>query len=105
MWPPHSFFLTPPLYTLLPLLLATRANTAITTTTIDDTDESFTWSGEWTAITPSSPCDFCASKPDPSETHGGTWHDGNYMSGKAERTGGSFTFTGHSDPLPECCSC
>ncbi|KAF7338035.1 Myb-DNA-bind-2 domain-containing protein [Mycena venus] len=91
MWLPHSFIL---------LLLAALASPAVTNTTIDDSDPSFAFTGTfWNVITPTSPCDFCSSKPDPSKTHGGTWHDGNINRNPgappgAANTSGSFTFMG-----------
>ncbi|KAF7369336.1 hypothetical protein MVEN_00261900 [Mycena venus] len=106
MGPPHSFITSPltastraiNLFVLLLctlLLLPSAVNGAITNTTIDDADSShFTFTGGWTAVSPSSPCDFCSSKPDASQTFGGTWHDGNYRTGASETTTGSFTFTG-----------
>ncbi|KAJ7438449.1 hypothetical protein FB451DRAFT_159546 [Mycena latifolia] len=82
---PHSFIL---------LVLAALANSSITNTTVDDTSSSFTFDGAWSAITPTSPCDICSSKPDPSQTQGGTWHDGNCRTGAPTTTTGSFTFQG-----------
>jgi len=82
---PHSFIV---------LLLAVLANAAITNTTIDDSNSSFTFTGTWNTITPTSPCTICSSKPDPSRTYGGTWHDGNIRDGAPVGTSGSFTFTG-----------
>ncbi|KAK7014210.1 hypothetical protein R3P38DRAFT_3001757 [Favolaschia claudopus] len=74
--------------------LASIVSGALTNTTVDDSSSSFSWSGEWTAVSPSSPCDFCASKPDPSQTNGGTWHDGNTVDNPSRQTTGSFTFKG-----------
>ncbi|KAJ7940312.1 hypothetical protein B0H13DRAFT_5870 [Mycena leptocephala] len=85
MWLPHS---------LIALLYAVFASGAITNTTVDDSDPSFTFTGAWNAITPSSPCDACSSKPDPLGTHDGTWHDGSIRSGVSIFTSGSFTFMG-----------
>ncbi|KAK7055386.1 hypothetical protein R3P38DRAFT_2846788 [Favolaschia claudopus] len=84
---PHSFI------TVL-AAFASIASGALTNTTVDDSSSSFSWSGEWTAVSPSSPCDFCASKPDPSQTNGGTWHDGNTVDNPSRQTTGSFTFKG-----------
>ncbi|KAJ7709554.1 hypothetical protein B0H17DRAFT_1190755 [Mycena rosella] len=84
MWLSHSFIL---------LVLAALANGSITNTTVDDTSSSFTFAGAWSGITPTSPCNGCSSKPDPSLTYGGTWHDGNIGNG-ASPTTGSFTFQG-----------
>ncbi|KAJ7827494.1 hypothetical protein B0H14DRAFT_2814519 [Mycena olivaceomarginata] len=85
MWLPHSFVF---------LLLAVLTSAAIINTTIDDSSSSFTFTGTWNTITPSSPCTICSSKPDPSKTHGGTWHDGNINIAIPVGTSGSFTFTG-----------
>ncbi|KAF7297214.1 hypothetical protein MIND_00954500 [Mycena indigotica] len=81
---------------LLPLLLAVvpSVNGALTNSTIDDTSSQFTFTGSWTATSASNPCNFCASKPDASQTFQQSWHDGNYRDGASQRTGGSFTFTG-----------
>ncbi|KAF7311414.1 Myb-DNA-bind-2 domain-containing protein [Mycena kentingensis (nom. inval.)] len=87
--PPRSL-LGPAL--VLPLLVCAAPKN----TTFDDTSASFSFSTGpqgWNAVTPSSPCDVCASNPDTSRVHEGTWHDGNIRSG-AEPTTGSFTFTG-----------
>ncbi|KAJ7049264.1 hypothetical protein C8F01DRAFT_761197 [Mycena amicta] len=65
---------------------------AQTTTTFDDTDSSFSWYGEWTPV--AGDCSWCASKVDPTQTYGGTWHDGNHVVTSSEQTGGSFAFTG-----------
>ncbi|KAJ6626178.1 hypothetical protein B0H10DRAFT_547596 [Mycena sp. CBHHK59/15] len=96
MGPPHSFIAVLPALAvlLLVLLCAPSANGAITNTTIDDTNSAFTFSGSWTAVSPSDPCAGCSSKPDASQTFGETWHDGNYRTGASETTTGSFTFTG-----------
>ncbi|KAF7308089.1 hypothetical protein MKEN_01171300 [Mycena kentingensis (nom. inval.)] len=82
-------------FLILPLL-TTPTLAATTTTIVDDTSSAWTFEGEWTAVTPSNPCDFCASKPDPTRIQGGSWHDGNFMRGKDEvgSSAGSFTFTG-----------
>ncbi|KAJ7484850.1 hypothetical protein B0H11DRAFT_2231520 [Mycena galericulata] len=94
-WPPHSFLSPQSFLPLLLLLLTSYANGAITNTTFDDASNSFTFVGQWTAITPSSPCGGCASKPpDLTQIYDGTWHDGNYMTGDSQMTSGSFTFTG-----------
>ncbi|KAJ6517293.1 hypothetical protein C8R47DRAFT_1062983 [Mycena vitilis] len=96
MWPPHSFLLLQSLskfFVLLPLF-ASRVCCTITNTTVDDTSNAFTWTGEWTAITPSAPCGGCASKPDTTQIEDGTYHDGNFETTKDEVTGGSFTFQG-----------
>ncbi|KAF7363736.1 hypothetical protein MSAN_01031400 [Mycena sanguinolenta] len=85
MWLPHSFIV---------LLYAFSASGGLTNTTYDDSDSSFTFSGAWTAITPSDPCSSCATKPDTSQIHGGTWHDGNYRDGASSFTTGTFTFQG-----------
>ncbi|KAF7320986.1 hypothetical protein HMN09_00185500 [Mycena chlorophos] len=88
------------LLSLSPLLLlllvgnAPSANGAVTNTTFDNTSPKFTFSGGWTAISPSSPCDYCSSKPDASQTYNQTWEDGNYASNAREQTTGTFTFTG-----------
>ncbi|KAF7338036.1 hypothetical protein MVEN_02027600 [Mycena venus] len=79
---------------LIFLLFAVLTSGGLTNTTIDDSSSSFTFSDGWTAITPSSPCHGCASKPDPTLTYGGTWHNGNYRDGASTPTTGSFTFTG-----------
>ncbi|KAJ7827490.1 hypothetical protein B0H14DRAFT_2814479 [Mycena olivaceomarginata] len=85
MWLPHSFVF---------LLLAVLTSAAIINTTIDDSSSSFTFTGTWNTITPSSPCTICSSKPDPSKMHDGTWRDGNIRIGAPVGTSGSFTFTG-----------
>ncbi|KAF7338034.1 hypothetical protein MVEN_02027400 [Mycena venus] len=91
MWLPRSFTL---------FLLTDLASAVVTNTTIDDSDPSFAFTGTfWNVITPTSPCDSCSSKPDPSKTHGGTWHDGNINRNPgappgAANTSGSFTFMG-----------
>ncbi|KAJ7677686.1 hypothetical protein DFH06DRAFT_558758 [Mycena polygramma] len=96
MGSPHSFMaFFPILAPLLLLLLCTPSvQGAITNTTVDDADSAFTFTGSWTAVSASNPCNFCSSKPDASQTFDGTWHDGNYRTGASETTGGSFTFTG-----------
>ncbi|KAJ7510174.1 hypothetical protein B0H11DRAFT_1958023 [Mycena galericulata] len=81
---PHSFII---------LLSVVWVNGSIINTTVDDSSSSFTFVGTWNTITPTSPCDICSSKPDPSQTLDGTWHDGNIRSG-AVATTGSFTFQG-----------
>nr|GAT59091.1 predicted protein [Mycena chlorophos] len=96
---PRSFpDLLPSLLTPLLLLLlvcnAPSANGAVTNTTFDNTSPKFTFSGGWTSISPSSPCDYCSSKPDASQTYNQTWEDGNYASNAREQTTGTFTFTG-----------
>ncbi|KAJ6525764.1 hypothetical protein B0H19DRAFT_591399 [Mycena capillaripes] len=85
MWLPHSFIV---------LLVAVLASGAITNTTIDDSDSSFTFTGTWNVITPNSPCNGCSSQLNASQTNGGTWHDGNYQDGAPVGTSGSFTFQG-----------
>ncbi|KAF7363734.1 hypothetical protein MSAN_01031200 [Mycena sanguinolenta] len=85
MWLPHSFVV---------LVLAVVARGGIVNTTIDDSSSSFTFTGTWNTITPSSPCTICSSNPDPSQVHDGTWHDGNIHDGAPVGTSGSFTFTG-----------
>lgn len=92
MWLPHSF---------IALLLAVLVDGSFTNTTIDDSDSSFTFDGAWNTITPTSPCDICSSKPDPSQTNDGTWHDGNIRNGAPSGTTGSFTFKG-SSTFPLC---
>ncbi|KAJ6564452.1 hypothetical protein B0H19DRAFT_78689 [Mycena capillaripes] len=92
MGSPHSFITL--LSVLAVLLLLSSANGAITNTTVDDTSSAFTFTGSWTAVSASNPCAGCSSKPDASQTFGGSWHDGNYRTGAPETTGGSFTFTG-----------
>ncbi|KAJ7301822.1 hypothetical protein DFH08DRAFT_95957 [Mycena albidolilacea] len=94
MGSPHSFILLHIFAVLLLLICAPSANGAITNTTVDDTSSAFTFTGSWTAVSASNPCDFCSSKPDVSQTFGASWHDGNYRTGASETTGGSFTFTG-----------
>ncbi|KAJ6513601.1 hypothetical protein C8R47DRAFT_616016 [Mycena vitilis] len=96
MGSPHSFMaLLPILATLLLLLIcAPSVQGAISNTTVDDADSAFTFTGSWTAVSASNPCNFCSSKPDASQTFDGSWHDGNYRAGASETTGGSFTFTG-----------
>ncbi|KAF5375462.1 hypothetical protein D9757_009961 [Collybiopsis confluens] len=48
-----------------------------TNTTIDDSNPAFSFVGQnWNSITPSSPCDWCATKLDPSLTYNSTWHNG-----------------------------
>ncbi|KAJ7176902.1 hypothetical protein C8R46DRAFT_1077661 [Mycena filopes] len=95
MGSPHSFIgVLSVLAVLLLLLCAPSANGAVTNTTFDDTSSAFTFTGSWTATSAANPCAGCSSKPDASQTFGGTWHDGNYRTGAPETTGGSFTFTG-----------
>ncbi|KAF8151844.1 hypothetical protein K438DRAFT_382428 [Mycena galopus ATCC 62051] len=96
MGTPHSFMTLLSFFVtaLLFLLCAPSANGAITNTTVDDTDPSFQFDGAWTSVSASNPCGGCSSKPDPTQTFGETWHDGNYRTGASETTGGSFTFTG-----------
>ncbi|KAK7038010.1 hypothetical protein R3P38DRAFT_3474262 [Favolaschia claudopus] len=79
---PHSFI---PSLLAIPQLVVGATNT-----TFDDSDSSFTFTGSWNTITPSSPCSFCASSPDPSQARNGTWHDGNTRNPAS----GSFTFIG-----------
>ncbi|KAJ7223133.1 hypothetical protein GGX14DRAFT_162809 [Mycena pura] len=95
MRPPRSFlpFLSF-LSVFLLLVCAPSANSAVSNTTIDDTSSAFVFTGEWTAVSDSQPCEFCSSQPDPSQTFGGTWHDGNCRTGATDTTTGSFTFTG-----------
>ncbi|KAF7288955.1 Myb-DNA-bind-2 domain-containing protein [Mycena indigotica] len=93
--PPHTLVRLP----LLSLLLSffkfpPSVSAAVSTTTVDDTSSQWTFTGEWTAVSPEKPCDGCASKPDISQVEGGTFHDGNYMRGSAEKTGGSLSFSG-----------
>ncbi|KAJ7062701.1 hypothetical protein C8F01DRAFT_1023757, partial [Mycena amicta] len=90
---PHSFSLRVLLLLFLSPCLTT-VHGALSNATIDDTDSAWAWTGDWTAVTPANPCNGCSSKPDVSQVQGGTYHDGNYMTGKAQRTGGSFSFTG-----------
>ncbi|KAF7350084.1 hypothetical protein MVEN_01310300 [Mycena venus] len=97
MWPPHSFLNPQSLEIALLLLLTltpSHADAALTNTTIDDTSSSFSWSGNWNAITPTDPCGGCSAKPDPTQTEGGTWHDVGIMTTKDETATGSFTFQG-----------
>ncbi|KAJ7058103.1 hypothetical protein C8F01DRAFT_307431 [Mycena amicta] len=76
------------------LICAPSANGAVSNSTFDDTSSKFTFTGSWTPTSASNPCNFCSSKPDPSQTFNSTWHDGNYRQGASQTTGGSFTFTG-----------
>ncbi|KAJ6502208.1 hypothetical protein C8R45DRAFT_612330 [Mycena sanguinolenta] len=86
MWlAPHSFVV---------LVLAILARGGIINTTVDDSSSSFTFTGTWNVITPSSPCTGCFLQPDPSQVYNGTWHDGNIEDGASAGTSGSFTFTG-----------
>ncbi|KAJ7243052.1 hypothetical protein C8J57DRAFT_67226 [Mycena rebaudengoi] len=94
MGPPHSFVALLSFLAFLLLCAVPSAQSAVTTTTFDDTSSSFSFTGSWTATSASNPCDFCSSKPDPSRIFGETWHDGNFRSGADTGTGGSFTFTG-----------
>ncbi|KAJ7057275.1 hypothetical protein C8F01DRAFT_1151522 [Mycena amicta] len=84
---PRSFSRHIPLLLLIHPLLA-----AAQTTIFDDADSSFSWYGEWTAV--SGNCDSCSTKLDPTQTHDGTWHDGDRAMTSSEQTGGSFSFTG-----------
>ncbi|KAF7304182.1 Myb-DNA-bind-2 domain-containing protein [Mycena indigotica] len=77
---------------LFPLILSLAAVARGQNTSFDDTHSSFSWYGEWRAN--NGDCSACATKLDQSKVYGGTWHDGSYVSGKAEQTGGSFSFTG-----------
>ncbi|KAJ7051520.1 hypothetical protein C8F01DRAFT_1376840 [Mycena amicta] len=84
--PPRSFSRHILLLLLHPLLAAAQ------TTIFDDADSSFSWYGEWTAV--SGNCDSCSTKLDPTQTRDGTWHDGDRAMTSSEQTGGSFSFTG-----------
>ncbi|KAJ4485717.1 hypothetical protein J3R30DRAFT_1396840 [Lentinula aciculospora] len=46
------------------------------TSTIDDANSAFTFASAWNAISPSNPCDGCATKLDSTQVLDGTWHDG-----------------------------
>ncbi|KAJ7929731.1 hypothetical protein B0H13DRAFT_1859456 [Mycena leptocephala] len=89
MWLPHSF---------IAVLFAVLAQGALTNTTIDDT--SFTFVGNWSALSTNTPCTStskapCPAQPDPSQTSGGTWHVGTIHPGDPlSAAWGSFTFKG-----------
>ncbi|CAK5274083.1 unnamed protein product [Mycena citricolor] len=87
-------FLALPLLFLLFLAAVPVVESAITNTTVDDADPAFVFSGSWTPTSAAHPCDFCSSKPDPSQTFDQTWTDGNYRAGSKTLTTGTFTFTG-----------
>ncbi|KAK7051978.1 hypothetical protein R3P38DRAFT_1632390 [Favolaschia claudopus] len=95
MGAPHSFMVLLPVFAWLLLLSCSSfVDAAVTNTTVDDTSSAFSFTGSWTAVSPSQPCDFCSSKPDSAQTFGSSWHDGNYRDGAPSATGGSFTFKG-----------
>ncbi|KAJ3807804.1 hypothetical protein F5876DRAFT_79375 [Lentinula aff. lateritia] len=74
--------------TSYPVCLTVQA--ATTTTTVDDANSSaFTFVSAWNAITPSDPCDGCATKLDSTQVLDGTWHDGSVAGSTA-----SFKFEG-----------
>ncbi|KAJ3929442.1 MAG: hypothetical protein NXY57DRAFT_416911 [Lentinula lateritia] len=76
-------------FTSYPVCLTVQAATT-TTTTVDDADSSaFTFVSAWNAITPSDPCDGCATKLDSTQVLDGTWHDGSVAGSTA-----SFKFEG-----------
>ncbi|KAJ3829359.1 hypothetical protein F5880DRAFT_449983 [Lentinula raphanica] len=52
------------------------ARAAAATSTIDDANPAFTFVSAWNAVSPSNPCDGCASKLDSTQVFDGTWHDG-----------------------------
>ncbi|KAH7881065.1 uncharacterized protein C8R40DRAFT_15109 [Lentinula edodes] len=95
LYPSHSFItcirVTATLlawFTSYPVCLTVQA--ATTTTTVDDADSSaFTFISAWNAITPSDPCDGCATKLDSTQVLDGTWHDGSVAGSTA-----SFKFEG-----------
>ncbi|KAJ6571278.1 hypothetical protein B0H19DRAFT_658936 [Mycena capillaripes] len=93
MWPPHSFLSPRSFLPLFLLFLAFCVNGALTNTTFDDADSSFSWTTDWNAVSPSSPCHGCASKPDATQIQNQTYHDGNIGS-RGGATEGSFTFQG-----------
>ncbi|KAJ6491521.1 hypothetical protein DFH09DRAFT_1208147 [Mycena vulgaris] len=82
---------------ILHAFLAARAFAASINITIDDTN-STVWTfvpvGNWSAVTPATPCPGCFAQPDPTLAHNSTWHDGTVVSGSCTFQGSAIYIYG-----------
>ncbi|KAF7318961.1 hypothetical protein HMN09_00231900 [Mycena chlorophos] len=70
------------------LFFAWSCSAVLVNITFDDTNSTaFTWAGQWSAITPQTPCPGCFAQPNASLAFNQSWHDGSLVSG-------TFSFQG-----------
>ncbi|KAJ7829877.1 hypothetical protein B0H14DRAFT_3143769 [Mycena olivaceomarginata] len=83
------------LHALLAFSPTSKADATTLNLTIDDTDTTYwTWAGNWTAVTPATPCHGCWLQPDASLAHNFTWHDGDSLSGSLNVQGSAVYIYG-----------
>ncbi|KAF7369354.1 hypothetical protein MVEN_00264000 [Mycena venus] len=83
------------LYALLAFSPTSQASATPVNLTIDDTNTTYwTWMGNWTAVTPTTPCPGCWLQPDASQAHNFTWHDGESLSGSLNVQGSAVYIYG-----------